>query len=54
MPPVETKIWVQVGAFHVKTSATAVLSKIKEVGRGSVDGQSFRQKVVPGPSWANG
>ena len=36
VPPVETKIWVQVGAFHVKTSATAVLSKIKEVGPGEV------------------
>lgn len=34
--PVETKIWVQVGAFHVRTSATAVLSKIKEVGPGEV------------------
>ena len=34
--PVETKIWVQVGAFHAKTSATAVLSKIKEVGPGEV------------------
>jgi len=34
--PVETKIWIQVGAFHVKTSATAVLSKIKEVGPGEV------------------
>ena len=34
--PVETKIWVQVGAFHVKTSATAVLSKIKEVGPGEI------------------
>ena len=36
MAPVETKIWVQVGAFHAKTSATAVLSKIKEVGPGEV------------------
>ena len=34
--PVETKIWVQVGAFHARTSATAVLSKIKEVGPGEV------------------
>ena len=36
VPPVETKIWVQVGAFHVKTSALAVLSKIKKVGPGEV------------------
>jgi rare lipoprotein A len=34
--PVETKIWVQVGAFHAKTSAMAVLSKIREVGPGEV------------------
>ncbi len=34
--PVETKIWVQVGAFHVKTSAMTVLSKIKGVGPGEV------------------
>ena len=34
--PVETKIWVQVGAFHVKTSAMSVLSKIKKVGPGEV------------------
>ena len=34
--PVETKIWIQVGAFHAKTSATAVLSKIKEIGPGEV------------------
>ena len=34
--PVETKIWVQVGAFHAKTSATAVLSKIREIGPGEV------------------
>ena len=34
--PVETKIWVQVGAFHAETSAMAVLSKIKEIGPGAV------------------
>ena len=34
--PVETKIWVQVGAFRVKTSAMIVLSKIKGVGFGEV------------------
>ena len=34
--PVETKIWVQVGAFHAKNSATAVLSKIREIGPGAV------------------
>jgi rare lipoprotein A len=34
--PVETKIWVQVGAFRVKNSATTVLSKIKGVGPGEV------------------
>jgi rare lipoprotein A len=36
VPPVETNIWVQVGAFHAKTSAMAVLSKIKKVGPGEV------------------
>ena len=34
--PIETKIWVQVGAFRVKTSAATVLSKIKGVGPGEV------------------
>jgi rare lipoprotein A len=34
--PVNTKIWVQVGAFRVKTSAITVLSKIKGVGQGEV------------------
>ncbi len=34
--PVDTKIWVQVGAFRVKNSAQTVLSKIRGVGRGEV------------------
>jgi rare lipoprotein A len=34
--PVETQIWVQVGAFHAETSATAVLKKVGGIGTGEV------------------
>jgi rare lipoprotein A len=34
--PVETQIWVQVGAFHAETSANAVLKKVAVVGAGEV------------------
>ena len=44
--PVETKIWVQVGAFRVKTSATTVLSKIKGVGPGKVSAFNHLGKLL--------
>ena len=34
--PVETQIWVQVGAFHAETSANAVLKKVGGIGTGEV------------------
>ena len=34
--PVETQIWIQVGAFHAETSANAVLKKVAAVGKGQV------------------
>jgi len=34
--PVETQIWVQVGAFHAETSANAVLKKVGVIGAGEV------------------
>ena len=34
--PIETSIWVQVGAFHSEANATNVLNKIGQVGQGRV------------------
>ena len=53
VPPIQTSIWVQVGAFHSETNATNVLKKIDTVGRGRVsrinrDGQVLH-RVRLGP-----
>ena len=36
MPPVITQIWVQVGAFHSKSSASAVLAQLETMGNGEI------------------
>ena len=36
MPPVITQIWVQVGAFHSKNSALAVLAQLETMGSGEI------------------
>lgn len=53
VPPVETSIWVQVGAFHSETNAVNVLNRIGQVGAGRVsrinrDGQVLH-RVRLGP-----
>ena len=53
VPPIETSIWVQIGAFHSKTNAVNVLNRIRQVGAGSVsrinrDGQVLH-RVRLGP-----
>ena len=53
VPPIQTSIWVQVGAFHSETNATNVLKKIDMVGQGRVsrinrDGQVLH-RVRLGP-----
>ena len=53
VPPIETSIWVQVGAFHSKTNAVNVLNRISQVGAGNVsridrDGQVLH-RVRLGP-----
>ena len=53
VPPIQTSIWVQVGAFHSETNATNVLNKIDRVGQGRVsrinrDGQVLH-RVRLGP-----
>ena len=51
--PVETEIWVQIGAFHSEYNAKAVLSRLSSVGTGQVtpalkDGQTlFRSRIGP-------
>ena len=44
--PVETQIWVQVGAFHAETSANAVLKKVVAVGAGEVSSVNRLGKTV--------
>ena len=44
--PIITKIWIQVGAFHAKTSAMTVLSKIKGVGPGEVSTVNHHGKTL--------
>ncbi len=53
VPPIETSIWVQVGAFHSETNAINVLNRIEGVGDGTVsritrDGQVLH-RVRLGP-----
>ena len=53
VPPVQTSIWVQVGAFHSETNAVNVLNRIDKVGSGQVsrvdrDGQVLH-RVRLGP-----
>ena len=53
VPPIETSIWVQVGAFHSETNAVNVLNRIGQVGAGRVsrinrDGQVLH-RVRLGP-----
>lgn len=51
--PVETEIWVQIGAFHSEDNAKAVLNRLSLVGSGQVtpalkDGQTlFRSRIGP-------
>ena len=51
--PVETEIWVQIGAFHSEENAKAVLDRLSSVGRGQVtpalrDGQTlYRSRLGP-------
>ena len=52
--PVETDIWVQIGAFHSKTNASNVLGKVSGIGGGQisqvdVDGQVLH-RVRLGPA----
>jgi rare lipoprotein A len=58
VPPIETSIWVQVGAFHSETNAVNVLSRIERVSAGQVsrvnlDGQVLH-RVRLGPVSAVG
>jgi rare lipoprotein A len=53
VPPIETSIWVQVGAFHSETNAVNVLNRIETVSAGQVsrinlDGQVLH-RVRLGP-----
>ena len=53
VPPIETSIWVQVGAFHSETNAVNVLNRIDQVSAGQVsrinrDGQVLH-RVRLGP-----
>ena len=51
--PVETEIWVQIGAFHSEENAKAVLNRLSSVGKGQVipalrDGQTlYRSRLGP-------
>lgn len=36
VPPIETNIWVQLGAFHSQTNAANVLRRVADVGKGEV------------------
>ena len=51
--PVETEIWVQIGAFHSEENAKAVLDRLSSVGKGQVipalrDGQTlYRSRLGP-------
>ena len=54
MAPIETSIWVQIGAFHSKTNASIVLGKVSGIGSGQisqvdVDGQVLH-RVRLGPA----
>ena len=54
VPPIETRIWVQIGAFHSESNATNVLNKVSGVGGGQisridVDGQVLH-RVRLGPA----
>jgi len=53
VPPIETSIWVQIGAFHSETNAVNVLNRVDRVGTGKVsrinrDGQVLH-RVRLGP-----
>ena len=43
--PVETQIWVQVGAFYAETSANAVLKKVSVIGAGEVSSVNRQGKT---------
>ena len=51
--PVETDLWVQIGAFHSEDNARAVLDRLSSVGRGQItpalrDGQTlYRSRLGP-------
>ena len=51
--PIETEIWVQIGAFHSEENAKAVLNRLSSVGKGQVipalrDGQTlYRSRLGP-------
>ena len=54
VPPITTSIWVQVGAFHSKTNASNVLTRLSSVGKGEIsridiDGQVLH-RVRIGPA----
>lgn len=51
--PIETEIWVQIGAFHSEENAQAVLNRLSSIGRGQItpalrDGQTlYRSRIGP-------
>lgn len=46
VPPIETSIWVQVGAFHSETNAVNVLSRIEKVSAGQVSRVNLDGQVL--------
>ena len=53
VPPIQTSIWVQVGAFHSETNATNVLKKIDTVGQGGCPNQPGRTGIASGQAWSH-
>ena len=44
--PIETQIWVQVGAFYAESNALNVLTKVEAAGKGRVSPVNFQGRTL--------
>ena len=46
VPPIETDIWIQLGAFHSKENANTVLERVQGVGKGGITEVDVRGQTL--------
>ena len=46
VPPIETDIWIQLGAFHSKENASTVLERVQGVGKGGITEVDVRGQTL--------